>query len=186
MSRIAPDLHMSTAIEKKKIFGIPCTQKLKSIKVRNSSITIASNTLLKALSVHKKKTFDFQIGDDKNNNWPIISHDGVSKQIFDYLMTFAILESNILSPYWLAFGPPSNKAIAYDAIMQAFFLIDFICNFITSYISGRNKIVIDPNAISLKYIRTWFTCDFLALIPFRVFEWPSIEFFFRLSRIFKL
>lgn len=101
-------------------------------------------------------------------------------------MTFAILESNILSPYWLAFGPPSNKAIAYDAIMQAFFLIDFICNFITSYISGRNKIVIDPNAISLKYIRTWFTCDFLALIPFRVFEWPSIEFFFRLSRIFKL
>ncbi|OMJ94016.1 hypothetical protein SteCoe_2935 [Stentor coeruleus] len=186
MSRVVPDIHKPAATEKTKLFGIPYTKKLKLNKEKRSDYEKTSNKFLKALSVHKSETFNFQKDENENNNWPIISHIGLPKQLFDLLMSFAILESNILSPYWLAFGPPSNKAMIYDIIMQILFLFDFICNFITSYTSGRNKIIIDPNRISTKYIRTWFICDLLALIPFRLFEWPSIEFFFRLSRILKL
>ncbi|OMJ82855.1 hypothetical protein SteCoe_16323 [Stentor coeruleus] len=186
MSRIAPDDPKPGVTQKRKLFGIPYTHMQKSNNKRNSVYEKTSNKLLKALSVYKKETFNFQSEDTKNHNWPVISHNGAPKQVFDYLMSFAILESNILSPYWLAFGPPSNKALVYDTIMQIFFLFDFICNFFTSYTSGRNKIIVDPNSISTKYIRTWFIFDLLALIPFRVFEWPSVEFFFRLSRIIKL
>ncbi|OMJ68642.1 hypothetical protein SteCoe_33854 [Stentor coeruleus] len=186
MSRITPDNPMHPITQKRKLFGLPFTRMKKSNINKKTLYVKTSNKILKALSVYKKETFSFQVDEIKNHNCPIINHNGAPKQIFDYLMCFAILESNILTPYWLAFGPPINEAIVYDAVMQGFFFVDFICNFFTSFTSGRNKIIIDPNLIAAKYIRTWFIFDLLALMPFRVFKWPSVEFFFRLFRIAKL
>ena len=51
--------------------------------------------------------------------------------------------------------------------VDAFFLLDLFVNFLTSYPkSETEEIVTDHRKIAIHYLKTWFTVDFIAVIPF--------------------
>ena len=135
---------------------------------------------MKALNLPKRDTLKSFQGQLKP--WFIISHENTWKCLYNYLMSLMLMESNIISLYWLAFGEPQGSSLAYDTLMQAFFLIDFVLNFLTTYVSKKDEIVVSPTLIALKYCNRWMIFDLIALIPFRVVGLPSLEFFLRLSR----
>ena len=97
---------------------------------------------MKALNLPKRDTLKSFQGQLKP--WFIISHENTWKCLYNYLMSLMLMESNIISLYWLAFGEPQGSSLAYDTLMQAFFLIDFVLNFLTTYVSKKDEIVVSP------------------------------------------
>jgi Ion channel len=182
MFKTFPQGLSATDIQKAK-FGVPFSQTSKTIyknqKIYKKTVDIFSKAL-------KVKRMDSSLENIKTSKkWYIIYHKGPYKLIFDFGMRLALLESNILSLYWLAFGEPTNTSIIYDTLMQSFFLIDFVLNFFTTYNSKKDGVITEQARIIKKYMKGWLIFDLLALIPLRVISWPSIEFTLRLSRIGK-
>ena len=168
------------------MFGeVPLVKERQLEEISRGNVYKKSKSIaMKAFNVPKRDTMREMLG--KNKPWYIISHENTWRCLFHYLMSLMLIESNIISLYWLAFGQPEGASLIYDTIMQVFFFIDFVLNFLTTSINKKEEITVSPILIGMKYCRRWMTFDLLALIPFRVVGLPSLEFFLRLSRIAKV
>jgi len=60
-----------------------------------------------------------------------------------------------------------------DYMVDILFLIDIIINFRTTYYDANNELVMVPRQIALRYLKTWFPIDFLAVFPFELFAAAS-------------
>lgn len=170
--------------DKDKVYGgLPDRSARKISTTRGSILKKSLSIFNKVLDKQKLKSPSISTLVDKP--WYIIDHESISKSLFDYWMALMLTESNIISLYWLAFGEPVGRSLVYDTIMQIFFLIDFVLCFITSFSGHKHIKVVSQRQIAIRYITKWMALDLLALIPFRVFNLPSLEFFLRLSRIGK-
>ena len=56
--------------------------------------------------------------------------------------------------------------IIFNVISDTFFLMDLVLNFRTGIVKEDNtEIILDPQQIKIKYLRSWFVVDFISSIP---------------------
>ncbi|XP_057706928.1 potassium/sodium hyperpolarization-activated cyclic nucleotide-gated channel 4-like isoform X2 [Corythoichthys intestinalis] len=56
--------------------------------------------------------------------------------------------------------------IVFNVVSDTFFLLDLVLNFRTGIVKEDNtEIILDPQQIKIKYLRSWFVVDFISSIP---------------------
>ncbi|PZC78570.1 hypothetical protein B5X24_HaOG202029 [Helicoverpa armigera] len=98
----------------------------------------------------------------------IISHYGVFKTFWDWLILIATFYVAVVVPYNASFVDEGHPRISVtsDVVVEALFIIDIVLNFRTTFVSKKGEVVSDSKAIALNYIRSWFVVDLLAALPF--------------------
>ncbi|XP_013186595.2 potassium voltage-gated channel subfamily H member 8 isoform X6 [Amyelois transitella] len=98
----------------------------------------------------------------------IISHYGVFKTFWDWLILIATFYVAVVVPYNASFVDEGHPRISVtsDVVVEALFIVDIVLNFRTTFVSKKGEVVSDSKAIALNYIRTWFVVDLLAALPF--------------------
>lgn len=88
--------------------------------------------------------------------------------VWTLMTTIAVLFVAAELPVRLAFLNVDDVCGYYvlDRILDTFFIIDVIKNFFSGYNEPDGQLVVAPRAVALNYLRTWFTLDVLASIPF--------------------
>ena len=90
--------------------------------------------------------------------------------IFVLLIVVFSMLSTLLAAYFACFGPPEPGLILYlDTVMEIFFCIDIVRNFLTQYTDPREprKPIKDVFKIALHYVKGSFFFDLVA-----VMAWP--------------
>jgi hypothetical protein len=89
-------------------------------------------------------------------------------------MIFILVCSCFLIPYEIAF--PDNKdgsrdmvKAVVDKIMDVLFFIDVILTFKAAFLTDDFNIIDDRKAISMNYLKGWFTLDVLSCVPYGEF-----------------
>ncbi|CAO1302110.1 unnamed protein product [Diamesa hyperborea] len=96
----------------------------------------------------------------------ILSHYGVFKGFWDWLILVCTFYVAFAVPYNAAFVQTDRLTMASDVIVEALFIIDIVLNFRTTFVSSKGEVVSDSKLIALNYLRGWFIVDLLAAIPF--------------------
>ncbi|XP_068629562.1 potassium voltage-gated channel subfamily H member 8-like isoform X3 [Battus philenor] len=98
----------------------------------------------------------------------IISHYGVFKTFWDWLILIATFYVAVVVPYNASFMDEGHPRISVtsDVVVEALFIIDIVLNFRTTFVSKKGEVVSDSKTIALNYIRSWFVVDLLAALPF--------------------
>ncbi|KAJ8971825.1 hypothetical protein NQ317_002942 [Molorchus minor] len=95
----------------------------------------------------------------------IISHYGMFKSAWDWLILIATFYVAVVVPYNASFET-DRPSMVLDVFVEALFFIDIIINFHTTYVNRKGEVVSEWKAISINYLRTWFVVDMLAALPF--------------------
>ncbi|KAG5895875.1 hypothetical protein JTB14_012258 [Gonioctena quinquepunctata] len=95
----------------------------------------------------------------------IISHYGMFKSAWDWLILIATFYVAVVVPYNASFQT-ERPSVVLDVFVEALFFIDILLNFRTTYVNRKGEVVSDWNAIAINYLRTWFVVDMLAALPF--------------------
>ncbi|KAL5286114.1 KCNH4 family protein [Megaselia abdita] len=96
----------------------------------------------------------------------ILSHYGVFKGFWDWIILVATFYVAIIVPFNAAFAKLDRQTLVYDMIVEALFFIDIILNFRTTFVSRKGEVVSDGKAIFYNYLKGWFVVDLLAALPF--------------------
>ncbi|XP_055314848.1 potassium voltage-gated channel subfamily H member 8 isoform X2 [Sitodiplosis mosellana] len=96
----------------------------------------------------------------------ILSHYGVFKGCWDWLILVATFYVAVAVPYNAAFVTTNRLTMPSDVMVEALFIVDILLNFRTTFVSCKGEVVSDSKAIALNYLRGWFVVDLLAALPF--------------------
>ncbi|XP_077291084.1 eag-like K[+] channel [Arctopsyche grandis] len=96
----------------------------------------------------------------------IISHYGVFKTFWDWLILIATFYVAIVVPYNASFVNSGRPSMISDVVVEALFIVDIILNFRTTYVSRKGEVVSDSKSIAVNYLKSWFVVDLLAALPF--------------------
>ncbi|XP_037903090.1 potassium voltage-gated channel subfamily H member 8 isoform X3 [Hermetia illucens] len=96
----------------------------------------------------------------------ILSHYGVFKGCWDWIILVATFYVAVLVPFNAAFAKADRQTMVSDVIVEALFIVDIILNFRTTFVSKKGEVVSDPKLIAINYLRGWFLVDLLAALPF--------------------
>jgi hypothetical protein len=71
------------------------------------------------------------------------------------------------------------------------FLIDLVLNFFSAYYDDEDDLIIDRTIIALRYLKSWFFIDFIAIIPFGAIasstgDMSSLSRLAKLPRLYRL
>ncbi|OWF51387.1 Potassium voltage-gated channel subfamily H member 8 [Mizuhopecten yessoensis] len=110
---------------------------------------------------------EYKVQEVKKSRY-VISHYGIFKIGWDWLILLCTFYTAIMVPYNAAFTRENNyrSSIYSDVVVEILFIIDIVLNFRTSFVSKSGQIVYDGRMVALNYIRGWFLLDLLAAIPF--------------------
>jgi CRP-like cAMP-binding protein len=98
----------------------------------------------------------------------IINPDDMRKIKWDLLLGAVIMYSVLMIPYRLSFGIEAKGGAEYiDYTCDCLFLLDIFASFRTAYWHSYDSevLVCVPSAIRNKYLKSWFTVDFLSTVP---------------------
>ncbi|KAM8734267.1 uncharacterized protein AB9X84_023117 [Acanthopagrus schlegelii] len=87
---------------------------------------------------------------------------------WDLLMLMLMMGNLIVLPVGITFFREENTPswIIFNVVSDTLFMVDLVLNFRTGIIKEDNtEILLDPRAIRQKYLKTWFTVDFVSSIP---------------------
>ncbi|XP_075400152.1 potassium/sodium hyperpolarization-activated cyclic nucleotide-gated channel 2 [Tenrec ecaudatus] len=87
---------------------------------------------------------------------------------WDFTMLLFMVGNLIIIPVGITFFKDETTApwIVFNVVSDTFFLLDLVLNFRTGIVIEDNtEIVLDPEKIKKKYLRTWFVVDFVSSIP---------------------
>ncbi|XP_052893381.1 potassium voltage-gated channel subfamily H member 8 [Anopheles moucheti] len=96
----------------------------------------------------------------------ILSHYGMFKGCWDWMILVATFYVAIAVPYNAAFVKTDRLTMVSDVVVEALFIVDILVNFRTTYVSRKGEVVSDSKSIALNYLRSWFIVDLLAALPF--------------------
>ncbi|XP_030761068.1 potassium voltage-gated channel subfamily H member 8 [Sitophilus oryzae] len=125
----------------------------------------------------------------------IISHYGIFKNAWDWLILIATFYVAVVVPYNASFLRPETErpSVIMDVFVEALFFIDILLNFRTTFVNKKGEVVSDWRSISVNYLRTWFVVDFLAALPFDLLyalygeeSGPSHTHLIKLTRLLRL
>ncbi|XP_072381889.1 voltage-gated delayed rectifier potassium channel KCNH8 isoform X4 [Diabrotica undecimpunctata] len=95
----------------------------------------------------------------------IISHYGMFKSAWDWLILMATFYVAVVVPYNASFET-ERPSVVLDVFVEALFFIDILLNFRTTYVNRKGEVVSAWKTIAINYLRTWFLVDLLAALPF--------------------
>jgi len=102
----------------------------------------------------KRKSFMFYPEDQAKANW-------------DLFITVVLIFTCLSTPYRIAFIDKDNTTwIVLNYSIDLLFLVDIIFIFCTAYNDDDFTIIDDRKQIARGYIYSWFSIDFLAIVPF--------------------
>ncbi|XP_019756627.2 potassium voltage-gated channel subfamily H member 8 isoform X2 [Dendroctonus ponderosae] len=125
----------------------------------------------------------------------IISHYGVFKNAWDWLILIATFYVAVVVPYNASFLRPETErpSVIMDVFVEALFFIDILLNFRTTFVNKKGEVVSDWRSISVNYLKTWFVVDLLAALPFDLLyalygeeSGPSHTHLIKLTRLLRL
>ena len=98
----------------------------------------------------------------------IINPDAKWKTLFDILILILVAYSCITTILFITF--PIERSDIFEIIfffVETFFYIDFILNWFQGYEDiQEHKFICEFGKIAQRYLRGWFTIDFIAIFPF--------------------
>ncbi|XP_041083021.1 potassium/sodium hyperpolarization-activated cyclic nucleotide-gated channel 1-like [Polyodon spathula] len=87
---------------------------------------------------------------------------------WDLTMLLLMVANLIIIPVGITFFKDEHTPpwIVFNVVSDTFFLIDLVLNFRTGIVVEDNtEIILDPQRIKVKYLRSWFMVDFISSIP---------------------
>uniref|UniRef100_A0A8C1L5L9 Hyperpolarization activated cyclic nucleotide-gated potassium channel 2b n=1 Tax=Cyprinus carpio TaxID=7962 RepID=A0A8C1L5L9_CYPCA len=87
---------------------------------------------------------------------------------WDFTMLMFMVGNLIIIPVGITFfkEETSTPWIIFNVVSDTFFLMDLVLNFRTGIVYEENtEIILDPQKIKKKYLKTWFVVDFVSSIP---------------------
>uniref|UniRef100_A0ACB8F1N9 Uncharacterized protein n=1 Tax=Sphaerodactylus townsendi TaxID=933632 RepID=A0ACB8F1N9_9SAUR len=87
---------------------------------------------------------------------------------WDFTMLLFMVGNLIIIPVGITFFKEETTApwIVFNVVSDTFFLMDLVMNFRTGIVIEDNTdIILDPERIKKKYLKTWFVVDFVSSIP---------------------
>ncbi|PKU29855.1 potassium sodium hyperpolarization-activated cyclic nucleotide-gated channel 4 [Limosa lapponica baueri] len=90
------------------------------------------------------------------------------KFYWDLTMLLLMVGNLIIIPVGITFFKDENTTpwIVFNVVSDTFFLIDLVLNFRTGIVVEDNtEIILDPQRIKMKYLKSWFVVDFISSIP---------------------
>lgn len=87
---------------------------------------------------------------------------------WDFTMLMFMVGNLIIIPVGITFfkEETSTPWIIFNVVSDTFFLMDLVLNFRTGIVYEDNtEIILDPEKIKMKYLKTWFVVDFVSSIP---------------------
>ncbi|KAK7945733.1 hypothetical protein WMY93_001461 [Mugilogobius chulae] len=87
---------------------------------------------------------------------------------WDFSMLLFMVGNLIVIPVGITFFKDETTTpwIIFNVVSDTFFLMDLVLNFRTGIIIEDNSdIILDPETIKKKYLKTWFIVDFISSIP---------------------
>uniref|UniRef100_A0A1B6DT39 Potassium voltage-gated channel subfamily H member 8 n=1 Tax=Clastoptera arizonana TaxID=38151 RepID=A0A1B6DT39_9HEMI len=96
----------------------------------------------------------------------VLSHYGVFKTCWDWLILIATFYVAIVVPYNASFISTERPSMVSDVVVETLFIIDIILNYRTTFVNRKGEVVSNTSSIALHYLKGWFVMDLLAAIPF--------------------
>uniref|UniRef100_A0A8C8RJW3 Cyclic nucleotide-binding domain-containing protein n=1 Tax=Pelusios castaneus TaxID=367368 RepID=A0A8C8RJW3_9SAUR len=87
---------------------------------------------------------------------------------WDLIMLLLMVGNLIILPVGITFFKDQNTPpwIVFNVLSDTFFLADLVLNFRTGIVVEDNtEIILDPQTIKMKYLKSWFLVDFISSIP---------------------
>ncbi|KAL6478717.1 hypothetical protein MHYP_G00121500 [Metynnis hypsauchen] len=87
---------------------------------------------------------------------------------WDLTMLLLMVGNLIIIPVGITFFKDEHTPpwIVFNVVSDTFFLMDLVLNFRTGIVKEDNtEIILDPQQIKIKYLRSWFVVDFISSIP---------------------
>ena len=125
----------------------------------------------------------------------LINPDSRFKNIWDIFILIILVALLIFLPIRLAFEPIAYEKLTIDQVhiidilIDIFFFIDIIINFLTFYIDKFGVKITDRKKIAKRYIKSWFLLDVISTFPFHLIindRSSSFSSLAKLPRLIKL
>jgi hypothetical protein len=124
----------------------------------------------------------------------LLKPDTMYMQHWDHIMVVALLFTAIVTPYDVAFLEPGlNNMFVCNRAVDCVFLVDIFITFNLMYFGPGGMLIKNHRKIVTRYLKGWFTIDFITILPFDTVELVSSKAdgvetlrFLRLFRLFKL
>uniref|UniRef100_A0A8C6WUZ8 Hyperpolarization activated cyclic nucleotide gated potassium channel 4 n=1 Tax=Neogobius melanostomus TaxID=47308 RepID=A0A8C6WUZ8_9GOBI len=87
---------------------------------------------------------------------------------WDLTMLLLMVGNLIIIPVGITFFKDEHTPpwIVFNVVSDTFFLMDLVLNFRTGIVKEDNtEIILDPQRIKIKYLKSWFIVDFVSSIP---------------------
>ena len=169
----------------------------KKISINNEVETELKFTELpKKLKSFKKSLSDLSIDITQvKTSLLVIDLEGRRRIIWDYILFFMSLYSISISPIYFSYYEVLVNLKFIEIIIEFFFIMDVISNFLTSYKDKEDNMITQIIKIIQRYLKTWFFIDLLYIIPIEFISFFFLDhrgfFFFnwlkmlKISRFFK-
>ncbi|TNV86814.1 hypothetical protein FGO68_gene1058 [Halteria grandinella] len=112
------------------------------------------------------------------------------RAIWDLCISLILICTCIITPYNLAFQKENQQRtwIIIDSIMNLFFIIDIIVNFLSAFYTSDFEMINTHKKIAKNYLLSWFAVDLISVVPidFILLSSGSYNKIARLARIGKL
>uniref|UniRef100_A0A4W3II69 Cyclic nucleotide-binding domain-containing protein n=1 Tax=Callorhinchus milii TaxID=7868 RepID=A0A4W3II69_CALMI len=100
--------------------------------------------------------------------WIVLSAFLPCRFYWDLTMLLLMVGNLIIIPVGITFFKDENTTpwIVFNVVSDTFFLVDLVLNFRTGIVVEDNtEIILDPQKIKMKYLKSWFVVDFISSIP---------------------
>lgn len=94
----------------------------------------------------------------------ILRHDSPWRMAWDLGLCVLLFYVSISVPFSLGFDAKGLEPV--DMVVDLIFCCDVVLNFRTSYMDDVGIVVLDGRLIAMKYLKSWFTLDFVSSVPF--------------------
>ncbi|KAL6056868.1 hypothetical protein STEG23_003272 [Scotinomys teguina] len=120
------------------------------------------------------RTFGFNVDQDRSSEPPGLLETPrkcwlmIHRFYWDFTMLLFMVGNLIIIPVGITFFKDETTApwIVFNVVSDTFFLMDLALNFRTGIVIEDNtEIILDPEKIKKRYLRTWFVVDFVSSIP---------------------
>ncbi|OMJ89986.1 hypothetical protein SteCoe_7775 [Stentor coeruleus] len=102
-----------------------------------------------------------------------LKNDSKFLKYWNFFLTIFILYVVIIMPIRVAFYENVywDFMTVIDTVIDIFFILDIIVNFISSYKDNEQNEICDMKKIVIHYLKTWFLMDVIASIPFGLIDY---------------
>ncbi|XP_050537378.1 potassium voltage-gated channel subfamily H member 8 isoform X2 [Daktulosphaira vitifoliae] len=121
-----------------------------------------NNTLLQGSSAPLP---EYKTSALKKSRW-VLSHYGVFKTCWDWLILIATFYVAIVVPYNASFVNTDKPSMVSDVVVESLFIVDILFNFRTTFVNKKGEVVSDSKSIAFNYLKSWFVVDLFAALPF--------------------